>query len=89
MPKKLSTVESQALDQSESDVWYKPELYRDMQSGVKSKLIFIVGLCSFFILIELFGAILSNSIAIFTDVVHLLSDLLGFVFSLISVYLAS
>ena len=39
-----------------------------------------------FMIIESIGAILSNSIAIFTDVVHLFSDLLGFIISLISVH---
>ena len=77
------------MDQTESDIWYKPELFQDMHMGVKSKLVYIVGLCSFFILIESIGAYLSNSIAIFTDVIHLLSDLLGFVFSLLSIHLAT
>lgn len=77
------------MDKTDSDIWYKPELYKDMENGVKAKLVYIVGLCSFFICIEIVGAYMSNSIAIFTDVVHLLSDLLGFVFSLISVHLAT
>lgn len=46
-------------------------------------------ICFFFIILETVGAYLSDSIAIFTDVIHLLSDLLGFVFSLFSVYLAT
>ena len=53
-----------------------------------SKLVKIVLLCVTFIIVESIGAYLSNSIAIFTDVIHLFSDLLGFLFSLISVHLA-
>ena len=40
-------------------------------------------------MIEGIGAYISNSIAIFTDVVHLLSDLLGFIFSLVSIVLST
>lgn len=76
-------------DHSDSDIWYKPHLYRDTHDSVKSKLICIVGLCSFFIIAEIIGAYLSNSIAIYTDVIHLSSDLLGFLFSLVSVHYAS
>ncbi len=39
-------------------------------------------------ILELFGALISNSIALYTDVAHLFSDLLGFIFSLISLKLS-
>lgn len=39
--------------------------------------------------LEAIGAYFSKSIAILTDCVHLLSDLMGFTFSLISIYLTS
>lgn len=37
-------------------------------------------------ILESIGAAISKSIAIFTDVIHMFSDLLGFVISLISLY---
>ena len=49
----------------------------------------IIFICSFFIVLEAIGAYLSNSIAIFTDLIHLLSDLLGFLFSLLFVVLST
>ena len=52
-------------------------------------MILITSICLFFIFVEAIGAAISNSIAIFTDVIHLFSDLLGFIFSLISIYLTS
>ena len=59
---------------------------RDINDGVIRRLIGVASLCLFFIVVESIGAQLSKSIAIFTDVAHLLSDLFGFVLSLTSVY---
>lgn len=64
-------------------------MMKDAHDGVKSKLLFVIALVSFFICIEAIGAYISNSIAIFTDVLHLFSDLLGFVLSLVSIYYSS
>jgi Co/Zn/Cd efflux system component len=64
-------------------------MMKDASEGVKSKLILVISLVSFFICLEALGAYISNSIAIFTDVLHLFSDLLGFVLSLLSVYYAA
>jgi cation diffusion facilitator family transporter len=41
-----------------------------------------------FIIIELIGAYLSNSVAIYSDVIHLFSDLSGFACSLIAIQLS-
>lgn len=71
-------------DYSKSDLWYKKGSF-DVITTVRRKLIVIVSLCCTFIVIESFGAYFSNSIAILTDVIHLLSDLLGFAVSLLTV----
>ena len=63
-------------------------MIKDVSEGVKLKLLTVIGVVCVFIVIEAIGAFISNSIAIFTDVVHLFSDLLGFIFSLVSVVLA-
>lgn len=86
--KEIEMLDSMKDQDIKEDVWYNAEMIKDASEGVKSKLILIVGIICIFILIEAFGALISNSIAIFTDVIHLFSDLLGFVFSLISVILA-
>lgn len=77
------------ISRTDSDIWYNHKIIGDVSLGVKSKLLFIVMICCIFIIIESIGAAFSNSIAIFTDVIHLFSDLLGFIFSLISVHLAT
>ncbi len=73
----------------EEKLWYNPKLMTDSSKKVKAKLATILTICFLFILIELIGAKISNSIAIFTDVAHLFSDLLGFLFSYISVTLST
>ena len=72
-----------------TDLWYNVNKIKDISDTVKRKLTVIIGICLFFICVEAIGAYISKSIAIFADVTHLLSDLLGFIVSLISVYLAS
>lgn len=60
----------------------------DVSLGIQRKFIIITSICGFFIFVETIGAYLSNSIAIFTDVAHLFSDLIGFVLSLVAICLA-
>lgn len=76
------------INKNDHEYWYNPNLIKDITSGVQKKLTCIVVICSLFILIESIGAYVSESIAIFTDVAHLLSDLVGFILSLVSVYLS-
>ncbi len=61
----------------------------DVTHGVKKKLYYVIALSIFFIIAETIGAYFSKSIAIFTDVAHLISDLIGFIISFISVCLSS
>ena len=44
--------------------------------------------CVFLIAAEIVGGILASSLAIISDAAHLLSDLLGFMISIASIYLA-
>ncbi|XP_014785479.1 proton-coupled zinc antiporter SLC30A2 isoform X1 [Octopus bimaculoides] len=46
-------------------------------------------LCLFFMIIEIIGGYLADSLAIMTDAAHLLTDFVSFIISLLSVYLAS
>ena len=45
-------------------------------------------LCTIFMIIEFFGGWISGSLAIMTDAAHLLSDLSGFLISMVSLYIA-
>lgn len=44
--------------------------------------------CCLLIAAEVVGGLLAKSLAIISDAAHLLSDLLGFVISLVSIYMA-
>lgn len=79
--------EETAISEDEN-IWYNSEMIRDVSQGVKKRIIIVVVICTFFIVLESIGAYLSHSIAIFTDVAHLVSDLIGFLFSLFSLSLA-
>jgi cation diffusion facilitator family transporter len=72
----------------ETDFWFNPEIVKDVSHGVQKKFYLIIGICSTFIIVEIIGGFMSQSIAIFTDVAHLLSDLIGFIFSLVAIILA-
>ncbi|KAG5677589.1 hypothetical protein PVAND_007338 [Polypedilum vanderplanki] len=54
----------------------------------RKKLIIASILCIFFMLVEIVGGILSNSLAIATDAAHLLADLASFMISLLALYIA-
>ena len=55
----------------------------------RRKLIIASCLCLVFMIVEVVGGVLSNSIAIATDAAHLLTDLASFMISLFSIWLAS
>ncbi len=60
-----------------------------MGSGeTKCKLIWAMVLCVLFIVVEIIGGILANSLAVMTDAAHLSSDLVSFGISLGAVVLA-
>ncbi len=48
------------------------------------KMYYTVGICSFFIICEIIGGLISNSLAILSDAAHLFSDLSGFIVSIIA-----
>lgn len=49
------------------------ELRAKLTKKTLAKLYLAIGLCTFFMAIELFGGYLANSLAIMSDAVHLLS----------------
>ena len=70
--------------QSEQNV----DIYRIQQDEAIKKLTWVCLICSIFIFIEIIGGYIANSIAIMSDAAHLLSDLLGFIISIISIYIS-
>lgn len=50
------------------------------------KLSLAVGFCIIFIIEEVIGGVISNSLAILTDAAHLLSDIAGFAIALFAIY---
>jgi hypothetical protein len=52
------------------------------------KLVVVLFVCMCFMAVEVAGGIIAHSIAILSDAAHLLSDLLGFVISIVSVYIS-
>ena len=64
------------------------EFYKKKQEEAIKKLIWACVICTIFMIIEIIGGYLSNSIAIMSDAAHLLSDLFGFFISIISIYIS-
>lgn len=86
--KRYEKLRTSMVSDDEENYWYDPEVIKDISEGVRKKLIGVVIICCLFIIAEAIGAYISESVAIFTDVAHLFSDLIGFIISLISVNLA-
>ena len=63
-------------------------IYKKQQNEVIKKLTLICVICSIFIIIEIVGGYLSNSIAIMSIAAYLLSYLLGLISSIISIYIS-
>ena len=65
----------------------------ERESGIdkkaRRKLVIASILCLIFMVVEVVGGILANSLAIATDAAHLLTDLASFMVSLFSIWLAS
>ena len=78
---------SSSEDES-SNVEKHAELFKKQQDNAIRKLIWVCVICTIFMTIEIIGGYLANSIAIMSDAAHLLSDLLGFLISIISIYIS-
>jgi len=50
------------------------------------KLLVVVCICFIFMILEIIGGIISNSLAILTDAAHMLSDVAGFVISIFAIW---
>lgn len=52
------------------------------------RLVIVIFIAGIFIALEIIGGTIAKSIAIISDAIHLISDLLGFIFSFIFLYLS-
>ena len=75
-------------DEDSSFAEKNAKLFRKQQDKAIRKLIWVCVICTIFMIIEIIGGYLANSIAIMSDAAHLLSDLLGFLISIISIYIS-
>jgi len=66
-----------------------PAFQKKLQSGNRAfrKLAVVVVICFLFMIVEVIGGIASNSLAILTDAAHMLSDVGGFVISMVSIWI--
>lgn len=60
----------------------------DQNKIVRYKLVTVFILCVFFMIAEIVGGIIANSISIQTDAAHLAADIAGFMLSIIAIYLS-
>lgn len=77
-------------DQSSKKINHEDKETNDdfYQNENLKKLWIVTIICFIFFLIELVGGYIAYSIAIMSDAAHLLSDLLGFVISIVSIYIS-
>ncbi|XP_046829067.1 zinc transporter 2-like isoform X2 [Vespa crabro] len=60
----------------------------EVDKKARKKLLLASGLCVMFMIAEIIGGVLSNSLAIATDAAHLLTDFASFMISLFSIWVA-
>ncbi|KAK2578245.1 hypothetical protein KPH14_001393 [Odynerus spinipes] len=64
------------------------ERNEEVDKQARKKLLLASALCVFFMVAEIIGGVLSNSLAIATDAAHLLTDFASFMISLFSIWVA-
>jgi solute carrier family 30 (zinc transporter), member 2 len=83
-----SDLEPLAVEDDENQ-YYQLDLIKEPGKGAKFRLFTVCFLCLTFMAIECVGGYIAGSIAIMSDAAHLVSDLFGFIFSIISIQIAS
>jgi len=75
-------------DQNDENLMGYRSKIEEVNFKIISRLAKVCIFCSIFMLIEFFGGWYAGSLAIMTDAAHLLSDLSGFLISMVSLYIA-
>ena len=86
--KDYNAQQSSSSDDESSHAELNLDIYKRKQDEAIRKLTWVCVICLIFMIIEIIGGYLANSIAIMSDAAHLLSDLLGFIISIISIYIS-
>ena len=86
--KEYKPQQSVSSDEDSSHAEKNILIYKKQQDEAIKKLTWVCIICTIFMIIEIIGGYLANSIAIMSDAAHLLSDLLGFLISIISIYIS-
>lgn len=85
---KVSASKFANTDQNDENlIGYRTKI-EDVNFRIISRLSKVCIFCSIFMMIEFIGGWIAGSLAIMTDAAHLLSDLSGFLISMISLYIA-
>jgi len=83
----------QSLDEGEKGKETSQHCHKLRDEGLDSraqrKLFLASGICLFFMLAEIVGGVLSNSLAIATDAAHLLTDFAAFLISMLAIWVAA
>ena len=58
---------------------------KELNKIVIKKLYFVIIICTIFVCVELIGGIIAQSLAIISDSLHLMTDILGFIVSIYSI----
>lgn len=77
------------LDKKPSLTDVAKDIKNHVEKTVVKKLVLIIIFCAIFMISEIIGGYLANSLSIICDAFHLLSDLGGFIISLFSTYLST
>ncbi|XP_014235481.1 zinc transporter 2-like isoform X1 [Trichogramma pretiosum] len=82
-----------SIDYRQNSISFEDHCHRDRTAEVdkkaRKKLIIASILCVLFMILEIVGGVLSNSLAIATDAAHLLTDFASFMISLFSIWVSS
>ena len=84
---KIDSEEVEQLNDSDEEYYYDLADIKDTSSSSIRKLVIVSLICLLFMAAEIVGGIISDSIAILADAAHLLSDISGFIISIISLYI--
>ncbi|RWS20711.1 Zinc transporter 2-like protein, partial [Leptotrombidium deliense] len=87
--KVYSTLKNKKNSSSKLCLCHSFDLKPHVDSSAKKKLIYTSLICLIFMTIEAIGGYFANSLAIATDAAHLLTDFVGFMISLFSLFLSS
>jgi len=83
------TLEEGGVSKEESTLHCHQSRREGVDERARRKLLVAAGLCLLFMIAEIVGGVLSNSLAIATDAAHMLTDFASFLISLFAIWMAA